>query len=69
MSLSGLYNLLLRGLAGNSDPQTLHYVSREAAYEELKKLTGQDFGYDVAKWREHLRANREHLGIASFDHV
>ncbi len=69
MSLSGLYNILLRGLEGTSDPQTLHFVSREAAYEELKKLTGQDFGYDVEKWREHLRSQRERLGIASFDHV
>ena len=69
MSLSGFYNVLLRGLEGSSDPQTLHYVSREAAYEELKKRTGEDLGYDVEKCREHLRSNRERLGIASFDHV
>ncbi len=69
MSLSGFYNLLLRGLAGKSDPQTLHYISPGAAHEELKKRTGEDFGYDVEKWREHLRSNRERLGIASFDHV
>jgi hypothetical protein len=69
MSLSGAYSLLLRGLERISDPRTLHYVSRDAAYEELKNRTGEDFGYDVEKWREHLPSHRERLGIASFDHV
>ena len=45
MSMSGVYELLLRGLEGKADPNTLSYVSREAAYEELKELTGQDFGF------------------------
>ena len=30
-------------------------VSRETAYEELKRLTGQDFGYDVKAWRQWFK--------------
>jgi len=69
MSLSGVYELLLRGLEGNSDPQTLHYTSREAAYEELKRLTGQDFGYDSGKWREFIRSTRERLRVGNFERI
>ena len=54
MSLSSIYQLLLRGLEGASDPNTLHYISRDAAYQELKQRTGKDFGYDVVKWREYV---------------
>ena len=63
MSLSGIYQLLLHGLEGTSDPNTLHYVSREAAYQELKQRTGQDFGHDVEKWRAYIRLHRERLSL------
>jgi hypothetical protein len=36
----------------------LDYMPRERAYEELKRLTGQDFGYDVEKWKSWLRTHR-----------
>jgi hypothetical protein len=69
MSLSGIYQLLLRGLEGTSDPNTLHYISREAAYQELKQRTGQDFGPDVEKWREYIRLHRDRLGVARFERI
>ena len=47
MPVAGLYELLLLGLSGEADPQTLGYIPREAAYEELKRRTGQDFHYDL----------------------
>jgi hypothetical protein len=59
MSLSHLDQLLLRGLEGRSDPNSLQYISREAAYRELWQRTGQDFGYDVEKWRDYLRQGGE----------
>ena len=34
------------------------YLSKEAAYEKLKEFPGQDFGYDVEKWKKWLRENR-----------
>ena len=69
MSLSGSYQLLLRGLEGTSDPNTLPSISREAAYQELKQRTGQDFGQDIAKWREYVRAHRARLGVAPFESI
>jgi hypothetical protein len=69
MSLSGAYQLLLRGLEGTSNPNALHFISRERAYEELKERTGQDFGQDVARWREYIRAHRERLGVARFESI
>jgi hypothetical protein len=55
MSLSHVDQLLLRGLEGTSDPNSLQYISREAAYQELRQRTGEDFGYDAEKWRDYLR--------------
>jgi hypothetical protein len=68
MSLAGVYELLA-GLAGVAEPGTLGYFSSESAYEELKARTGQDFGYDVAQWRNYIREHREELGVASFERV
>jgi hypothetical protein len=69
MSLYGPYELLLRGLAGELRPKTLSYISKEAAHEELKQLTGEDFGYDTEKWRAFIRANRDRLGIAPGERI
>jgi hypothetical protein len=35
-------------------------LSREDAYERLKKITRQDFGYDVTQWRKWIR---EHMTL------
>lgn len=36
-------------------------ILREKSYELLKSLTGQDFGYDQAKWKEWLINHPEGL--------
>jgi hypothetical protein len=64
MSLSHVDQLLLRGLEGRADPNSLQYISREAAYQELRQRTGQDFGYDVEKWRDYLRQDAEGLPVS-----
>ena len=61
MSLSHVDQLLLRGLEGRSDSNSLQHISHEAAYQELRQRTGQDFGYDVDKWRDYLRHGAEDL--------
>lgn len=33
------------------------YSTKKEAYEDLKNATGQDFGYDVAAWRQHIDAH------------
>ena len=65
----GIYEILLRGLAETATPNTLSYVSRDDAYTELKRRTGQDFGYDLDKWREYIRANRARLGVGGFERI
>jgi hypothetical protein len=31
------------------------HVGKDVAVEELKKITGQDFGYDAWRWRRWLQ--------------
>ncbi|HEV3255698.1 MAG TPA: hypothetical protein VG013_02340 [Gemmataceae bacterium] len=69
MSLSGVYELLLRGLAGEADPNSLNYVCRKRAYAELKRRTGQDFGYDLDQWRAFIRSHREALAVGKFENI
>ena len=69
MSMLGVYEILLRGLAEEVHPSTLHFLPRESAYQELKRRTGQDYGYDPEKWREYLRQHREELGVGNFEEI
>jgi hypothetical protein len=49
--------LFLRRLELPAEPRSRYArkLSREDAYEGLKKITGQDFGYDVKAWREWIK--------------
>ncbi|MDX1990797.1 MAG: hypothetical protein SF029_00310 [bacterium] len=42
-------------LANLEEKRIQAHMSKEAAYEALKTLTNQDFGYDVAAWRQWFR--------------
>jgi hypothetical protein len=42
-------------LARESRSRYAQKLSRVDAYEELKYLTGQDFGNDVARWRAWIK--------------
>lgn len=51
--------LPLRGLLKNLKqeiPEHSHrlYLTRQQAYESLKRLTGQDFGDDIDAWQRYL---------------
>lgn len=48
---------LLMNLNREIEEGRREYLSLEQAYEKLKELTGQDFGYDVEKWRKWLKRN------------
>jgi hypothetical protein len=37
------------------------YSTKERAYEELKRRTDQDFGYDVDAWIKWLREHGEEI--------
>ena len=47
--------LFIENLAGNISHVAMQYMHKERALALLKKASGEDFGYDVAKWREWLR--------------
>jgi hypothetical protein len=46
-----LWNLLLANLKEEIPSQHREYMTKEAAYRELKRLSGQDFGYDITSWQ------------------
>ena len=51
------FNLYLRSLAHG--PVKLGYVDKQIAYERLKRLSGEDFGFDVECWREWGKSHTE----------
>ena len=55
------HSLCLMALRGR---KTLHgrpLPSPEDARDQLRRLTGQDFGLDAGRWSEWLRRNRKGL--------
>ena len=61
MSLTTLWDALLAGLEERPHPSGGQYLPREEIYKLMKKETGQDFGYDVAKWLEWALDNDEYM--------
>jgi hypothetical protein len=47
-----LFERYLLSLCEEIPPQSLHFMTREEAYEQLKQLSHEDFGYDALKWEE-----------------
>lgn len=58
-----LHQLLISNLAGHWDEDHFMYRDKEYAYNRLKEISGQDFGYDADKWKEWFNspAGRKHL--------
>lgn len=61
MSRIPLFKGLLMIMNGESLPVKRASLSKEDAYEKLKNITGQDFGYDIELWKEWLRKNSRKL--------
>ena len=53
--------LLLYNLDPRTAPSGRAYLPPEIALQQLKDVTGQDFGYDAKAWRQWLRSNRKSL--------
>jgi hypothetical protein len=49
------FDKLLESLAGRAPAKTLDYLSKDDAYSELKRLSGEDWGRDVAAWKKRRR--------------
>ena len=58
MSRITLFQGLLMNLNQEIKEGRREYLSRDEAHQMLKKLTGQDFGYEVEKWRLWIKENR-----------
>jgi hypothetical protein len=54
MSILTPCEIYFANLAGTMHPSRLEYMSKELAYERLKQMTGQDFGFDVDRWKAWL---------------
>jgi hypothetical protein len=54
MSILTPCEIYFANLVGTMHPGRLEYLSKELAYERLKEMTGQDFGFDVDRWRPWL---------------
>ena len=50
------HELLLANLKGGLK-NSRGYIPKERAYAQLKKISGQDFGYDVKAWRQYIRSS------------
>jgi hypothetical protein len=66
MALLNYYQRLLRNLGGMIPRDALPYMSPEEAHKLLMSETGQDFGYDVERWRQWLRENRGILRLKDY---
>jgi len=49
--------LFIQNLEEAWPPGALYYMPKEQALEELRHLTGEDFGYDANAWRQWFRKN------------
>lgn len=57
MSRLTLEEILIANLNEKLHQGTMPYMTKESAYQALKKWTGQDFGYDSTKWEEWINEN------------
>jgi hypothetical protein len=58
MSLLRIHEMYLKNLEGTiSQEHTRSYLPKEEALEELRQITGLDFGYDVKKWSDWIDSN------------
>lgn len=53
------FDVLLFNLAGMLSEKSPYYQPRQEVYRQLCEMTGQDFGYDVARWQRWGRENQK----------
>ncbi|MBW3599161.1 MAG: hypothetical protein KY475_18060 [Planctomycetes bacterium] len=57
------FEKLLWNLNGEMPQSLPEFLPKDVAYQRLKKMTGEDFGYDANAWREWGRANAKFLHL------
>jgi hypothetical protein len=53
------YRLLVLNIEGRIQKGRREYISVEEAYKLLREWSGQDFGEDLAKWKQWLKDNKK----------
>jgi len=66
MSLLTPTQRLFENLKQAIPPNAMPYMKREDAYNRLKELTGQDFGYDHDQWENWLIKNAKDFTYGSY---
>ncbi len=56
MSVANPNGLILSCLLGRIDPGRLDYLTPEEAHALLVRMSGEDYGYDVRRWRDWMVA-------------
>lgn len=49
----------MRNLEGKIPEDSRMYLSREDALDQLRRVSGEDFGSDVAAWQDWVSSNKE----------
>lgn len=55
--------IYLLNLAGLISEEAMIYLDKEVSLRFLKEMTGEDFGYDVEKWRCWFAEHPDHPGF------
>jgi hypothetical protein len=55
------FEICLMNLCQLLPKQSLYYQTREEAYNELKLISNEDYGYDITQWEEWGRNNNQFL--------
>ncbi len=61
--------LAITNLLGHLPEGAVGYASKEEAYEDLKRITNQDYGYDVRKWVQWARQHKRDEWEWSNNHI
>lgn len=56
---------MIQNLEGKWPEGSLYFLPKERALEQLKRITGVDFGYDTVAWRSWMKTKRNDKGTRS----
>lgn len=59
MALLAPHQVLIRNLKGEIQEHSRVYMPREKALEQLRRVSGKDFGLDIAAWQRWVSENKE----------
>ena len=58
------FDTLIENLCGNV-PKSMTFMTKEDAYEALKQISGEDWGYDADAWRKRKSVIMDRLSLST----